>query len=108
MKTVPERLRDAAGIYEQRNQLYGDNYKRFGRVMQALFGDVMLHSSPDPDYWNRIGLLVQVVGKLTRYVENFNRGGHVDSLDDMAVYTMMLQELDGIINVAGVEKERRK
>ena len=105
-KNVPEMLRDAAGIYEQRSQLYGDNYKRFGHVMEALFGDVMLHVRPDPGYWNRIGLLVQIVSKLTRYVENFNRGGHKDSLDDTAVYTMMLQEIDQIINMKEIKKER--
>jgi hypothetical protein len=36
-KKVPDFLRDAAAIYEQRNALYGDNYKRFGLVMVALF-----------------------------------------------------------------------
>jgi hypothetical protein len=108
MKTVPNMLHDAADIYEQRNKIYGDNYKRFGHVMAALFRDVNMPAKPDANHWNRMGLLVQMVGKFTRYVENFNRGGHNDSLDDLAVYAMMLQEIDGIINAAAMKKEQGK
>lgn len=95
-KFVPKTLRDAAKIYEERNALYGDVYKRFGSVMLALFpegvyrtpvGDVEAHV-------NRYGLLVQIVGKLMRYCSNFEKGGHDDSLDDLAVYAIMLKELD--------------
>lgn len=89
---VPEALRKAAEIYEQRNALYGDNYKRFGPVMKLLFPDGLTIKYDDD--WNRIGILVQMVSKLTRYAQNFKAGGHEDSLDDLAVYTMMLRELD--------------
>jgi hypothetical protein len=92
IKSVPQALRDAAGIYEERNKLYGDNYKRHGEVMNALFpAGVELQDRADH---NRFGILTQVVAKLTRYCENFAKGGHPDSLDDMTVYTQMLQELD--------------
>jgi hypothetical protein len=92
IKSVPQALRDAASIYEERNKLYGDNYKRHGEVMDALFPTgVELADRADH---NRFGVLTQVVAKLTRYCENFSRGGHADSLDDMTVYTQMLQELD--------------
>ena len=90
--TVPELLREAAKIYEERNKIYGDNYKRFGNVMDDVFGrSVQLRNFDDH---NRFGILVQMVSKLTRYAENFDRGGHADSLDDLVVYTMMLRELD--------------
>lgn len=89
---VPEMLRNAAKIYEERNKLYGDNYKRFGEIMNSLFPNgLTLHNVDD---FNRFGVFVQVVSKITRYAENFTRGGHPDSLDDNAVYSMMLQELD--------------
>ena len=85
-------LRDAAGIYEQRNAIYKDNYKRFGAIfMQLMPGGVTLK---DEDDFNRFSLFVQVVAKMTRYGQNFDFGGHADSLDDMAVYGMMLQEID--------------
>lgn len=91
-KFVPDQLRKAAEIYEQRNTLYGDNYKRFGPIMKLLFPDGIMVKYDDD--WNRLGILVQVVSKLTRYAQNFKEGGHADSLDDMAVYAMMLKELD--------------
>lgn len=97
-KTVPEMLRDAAGIYEERNKLYGDNYKRFGPVMQLLFPDGLVLKTPEDH--NRFGVFVQVVAKVTRYAENFTAGGHPDSLDDLTVYSQMLQELDAIANGA--------
>lgn len=105
MKTVPEMLRDAAGIYEERNKLYGMNYKRFGKIMHLLFpsGPVLVDADPH----NRFGILVQIVAKITRYAENFARGGHDDSLDDMAVYAMMLKELDQELRTRSVDQELR-
>jgi hypothetical protein len=41
-----------------------------------------------------MGLLVQIMSKLSRYCANFNQGGHEDSLDDLAVYSVLLQEVD--------------
>jgi hypothetical protein len=104
-KSVPEMLRDNAGIYEQRNQLYGDNYKRFGKIMAILFPSGL--DLQNEDDFNRFGIFVQVVSKITRYAENFSRGGHDDSLDDNTVYSMMLKELDIAFRVKEVEKVRR-
>ena len=91
-KYVPEQLRAAAKIYEERNKIYGDNYKRFGPIMALLFPNG-LDLKADEDF-NRFGIFVQIVAKVTRYAENFKKGGHEDSLDDAAVYSMMLKELD--------------
>lgn len=95
-KFVPEQLRKAAAIYEERNALYGDVYKDFGKIMIVLFPDgISATSAEDPvSGCNRLGIIVQIVGKLMRYCSTFNAGGHADSLDDLAVYAMMLQELD--------------
>lgn len=92
MKTVPEMLREAAAVYEERNKVYGSNYKRFGSVMREIFPQgITLRSIDD---FNRFGVFVQMVGKITRYAENWQRGGHEDSLVDLAVYSQMLRELD--------------
>lgn len=106
MKSVPEMLEEKAALYKQRNAIYGDNYKRFGPIMALLFPE----GSPlkTNDDFNRFGILVQIVAKVTRYAENFNRGGHEDSLDDLAVYAMMLKELDNEHKVRSVNKERGK
>lgn len=88
---VPEALRQAAGIYEQRNKLYGDNYKKFGDWALPLLKQVKLETPHDA---NRLCLLVSMMNKLGRYVEQFNSGGHDDSLDDLAIYTLMMKEVD--------------
>jgi hypothetical protein len=96
VKTVPDRLAALADIYEDRNALYGDNYKRFGDIMVGLFPKgLTIDSAPG---WNRIALLIHMVTKVTRYAENHNDGGHADSLDDIAVYSQMLREIDDASN----------
>ena len=89
---VPGYLNDAAKIYKQRNLIYGDSYKKFGKVMFVLFPDGV--NAKGEDDLNRLGVLNMIVSKLMRYANNFSKGGHDDSLDDIAVYAMMLKELD--------------
>lgn len=104
--TVPEMLTKAARLYEQRNIIYGDNYKRFGPIMALLFPNGIELKSQDD--FNRFGIFVQIVAKVTRYAEMFTRGGHSDSLDDNAVYSMMLQELDHEKARRSINAERGK
>lgn len=89
--TVPEMLQESAETYRLRKEVYGNNYKKFGHVMMALKIDFKISRT---DEWNRLGIFVQMVSKLTRYSENWNKGGHDDSLNDLAVYATMLRELD--------------
>ena len=90
-KSVPELLRACATTYEERNKLYGDNYKKFGRVMEAMFpAGLTLNTIQD---FNRYGIFVQCVSKLMRYGENLDKGGHQDSAHDLSVYAAMLEEL---------------
>jgi hypothetical protein len=89
--SVPDLLRSAASTYEERNKLYGDNYKRFGDVMLALLpAGVKLETK---EQWNRFGVFFHVVGKVTRYAANIDAGGHTDSAHDLSVYAAMLEEL---------------
>lgn len=91
---VPDLLRKAAQTYEERGRVYGDNYKLFGHVLAAMFPSGLTIRSVDD--WNRIGIFVQVMSKVTRYANNFTKGGHEDSLLDNSVYSAMLAELDEI------------
>jgi hypothetical protein len=95
-KSVPEALRKAADLYEERNKLYGDNYKSFGKLVDVLFPNGFPSGAQEShvSYQNRVGVLIQILSKLTRYCANFGDGGHSDSLHDLAVYAMMLDELD--------------
>lgn len=104
IRSVPENLRHAANIFEERSKLYGDNYKRFGYIMVGFFPNGL--DLKNPDDFCRMGLFTQIVSKMTRYAEQFENGGHVDSLDDTSVYSMMLQELDSIAREKAIRAER--
>ena len=89
---VTNELISAAKTFEERNEVYGDTYKRHGDVSLALFPDgVTLETAEDQ---NRYACLNMIIGKLTRYATNFEEGGHQDSLHDISVYAAMLNELD--------------
>jgi hypothetical protein len=90
MKRVPEMLHGLAKVYEQRNEMYGSNYKL--PIMNLLFPNG-LELQTEEDF-TRYGVFVQIVAKVTRYAVQFNKGGHADSLSDLSVYAAMLQELD--------------
>ena len=89
---VPEMLEQSAATYRERNEIYGDNYKNFGKWTSQLFPNGLTVKTVDD--WNRLGVLVQKMSKLSRYAETYESGGHDDSLLDDAVYTTMLRELD--------------
>ena len=90
-KTVPELLRAAAGTYEERNKTYGDNYKHYGALMQALFPRGLTLSNAED--WNRLALIFACANKMSRYTWAFGAGGHQDSAHDLAVYAAMLEEM---------------
>lgn len=89
--TVPDNLRAAASTYEERNKLWGDNYKQVGHMMAAMLpGGVKLET---PEDWNRFLIFSHVINKVTRYAQNINNGGNKDSAHDLCVYAAMLEEL---------------
>ena len=92
MKTPSERLRDCADLFEERNAIYGDSYKRVGDIIQAL-GLKEVHLTTGHQV-SRFVCLIQMVYKFTRYCEKFESGGHPDSLADLSVYATMMAELD--------------
>jgi hypothetical protein len=91
-KTVPDLLREAAEVYESRNKEYGNCYKNFGEWTSKLFQKGIEVKTVDD--FNRLGILIIMLSKISRYAENFKNGGHDDSLCDLSVYTNMLRELD--------------
>lgn len=102
VKKVPEALSDLGKLYEERNELYKDNYKHFGKVMMGLFPNGLKLESPEE--FCRFGLFVHVMTKATRYSNQFKEGGHIDSLDDITVYAQMLQEVDADIRNSSHQK----
>lgn len=83
-------LEQGAETYRERNELYGDNYKDFGKIMVTMFPNgLMIHTV---DEWNRVLSFAHVQEKLTRYARQFKNGGHKDSAHDTMVYAAMLDE----------------
>lgn len=90
MNSVPEILTQAAQTYEERSRVYGNNYRQFGHAMAAMFPNGLTVKSPEE--WNRLGIFIQVMSKVTRYANSFE-AGHIDSAHDACVYAAMLEEL---------------
>jgi hypothetical protein len=86
-------LEEAAKTYKIRNAVYGDNYKRVGAAMQALFPKgVRLEGEVAFNRWHILELMLV---KLSRYAVAVERGeSHQDSLRDLAVYAAILEEID--------------
>ncbi len=94
--SAQEILRDAADTFEDRRKVYGDNYKLVGAVMAGLFPEGITLSTIDDH--NRFHIFMLEVVKLTRYAQNWQKGGHADSQLDLAVYAAMLNSIDEEIN----------
>lgn len=85
-------LCEMAETYRERNKVYGDNWRKVGDFLAALFPNGVTLEKPEDH--NRYHFLVMIAVKLTRYAQNWDRGGHEDSLLDSAVYSAILAELD--------------
>ena len=80
-------------IYRQRRASYGDSYLTFGKIMNCLFPTgVTLKGT---EQFMAFGLLVHVLTKLARFTCKFPKEAHSDSLQDLAVYALLI---DGISN----------
>lgn len=91
MTDVAAVLKEAADVFERRNEVYQDAYLVVGKVTAILFPDgVTLVTEEDHNRWH---LLELIIVKLTRYAANWSNG-HADSMDDLMVYGAMLQALD--------------
>lgn len=94
-------LAAAAETFAARKAVYGENYKRVGAAMAALFPEgVKLETEEDH---NRFHIFALIVVKLSRYCVNWDKGGHQDSIHDAAVYCAMLEDIDEWIVPEGQE-----
>lgn len=89
-------LKDAGKTFEDRHKVYGDNYKKVGAVMAALFPEGLMLRTEDDH--NRFHIFMLQVVKMTRYVENWDNGGHEDSMLDLAVYAAMQNSIDASVS----------
>lgn len=91
MLTVGQILHDKAELFEKKGEEYGHTYKQFGMILGALFPrGITLNTTSQ---FNRFALISMVMHKMARDCHQFETGGHVDSCDDLVVYSAMLREL---------------
>lgn len=87
-----EYLEDCAQTYHEKHKIYGDNFLIIGQAMAAIFPEGLTVKTAND--WNRLHLMLLNMVKVTRYANNYNKGGHEDSLRDSIVYNAMLQYVD--------------
>lgn len=78
-------------LYRERRGTYGPSEQLFADVMTAMFPKGLTLTSRED--WVRYGIFHQIVGKLTRYANDFF-DPHVDSIQDTKVYAAMLEAED--------------
>ena len=83
-------LRQASKTFEERNRVYGANWRRVGPVMSALFDGlpVTLRTPEEFEMWHLFELIVV---KVTRFATSGLR--HKDSIHDIMVYAAMIEAL---------------
>jgi len=88
-KDAADILQEMADTYRERNKVYGDNYKRVGEVMMALFPEgVKIENAHEFNVWHLFELMIV---KLTRFSNS--ELSHLDSIHDCAVYAAMVESL---------------
>jgi len=90
--TPSEILEAAATLQREKDAEYGEAWKKVGPQLAAMFPDGLVLRTPND--FARFALFFQAFGKFGRYAANFHRGGHPDSLRDLAIYAAMLESLD--------------
>lgn len=89
MSNIPDTLLAMAETAKEREATYGDNYKRVGAVLKALFPDgITLNTEKEFMVFH---LLNMKLAKTTRFV--CTQMTHKDSIHDDAVYSAMIETL---------------
>lgn len=92
MQKTAEVLRAAADLFEERNKTYKNTTEQCGKILNDLFPNgITLKKWED---YERFHILVLIVVKLVRYGNNWEEGGHPDSIFDQTVYSAMLAAID--------------
>lgn len=86
--TVAGILREMGDTFEQRNAVYGDNYKMVGPIMRILFPAGIPATLLGSDQFHLFELKVV---KLARFA--ISGLTHVDSIHDDAVYSAMIEHI---------------
>lgn len=78
--------------FRERNAVYQDNWKLHCKMLMALFPDGLTVKTEDD--WARLNFFLMLTGKISRYAQQYEKGGHADSIHDTSVYAVMLECFD--------------
>lgn len=87
-KTAADILVEMADTYRERNAVYGDNYKRVGKLMTVLFPDGV---PPEILHSDQFHLFELILVKLSRFAISGLQ--HQDSIHDTGVYAAMCEAI---------------
>jgi hypothetical protein len=90
--SVPDEIAKLAELHRAKQNEYGETEVYAGEVLAGLFPSGLNISTRIG--FARLALFLHCVNKILRYANNFEAGGHSDSLLDLALYAMMLREID--------------
>lgn len=93
-------LERAIETFKARSAVYGKGHYDHGRVMAALFPSGLTLRSPGD--FTRFATLNMMVAKLCRYTNNWDKGGHADSVHDLGVYSFLMEEIDEELSIVPV------
>jgi hypothetical protein len=86
--SVPERLAALGQLNLDRGKNYG-RFDRVGHVLHHMFPNGLLLSNPQE--FNRLVLFIMMINKLVRLSTVLPQKVQLDTLDDVAVYSMIMQ-----------------
>lgn len=87
-KTAADILVEMANTYRERNAVYGNNYKRVGKLMAVLFPDGV---PPEILHSDQFHLFELILVKLSRFAISGLQ--HQDSIHDSGVYSAMIEAI---------------
>jgi hypothetical protein len=89
---INQRLQFLAELFANKEKAYGEQYKEFGQFMMLLLGPIEIKTVAD---YNKIMTIFNIVTKVGRICKAFKlKIDDEDSPDDLAIYSMILQELN--------------
>lgn len=92
-QSAAEILAAGAKTFSERRAVYGDNWRRAGNALQALFPNGVTMKTADDHA--RFHIFSLMIVKASRYAVAYDRGErHQDSTHDGMVYNAMLEAID--------------
>jgi hypothetical protein len=94
---IEQTLFEGIELLQNRRIKHGDKYanvyKSFGNSLMGLFPNGIHIEADDFDSATKLGVIVQIITKLSRYCASLGDGGHEDSALDLTNYSAMLKSL---------------